>query len=104
MNVTELNESGFENAVLRETGCALVDFYADWCAPCKSFAPTVERFANESGDRVKVYKVNTDDCPALTETYKIRSIPTVCVFKGGEMVARATGVKSLRELRELAGK
>ena len=81
---------------------ALVDFYADWCGPCKMLAPLIEELAGELTD-VKVGKVNVDEQQQLARQYRIMSIPTLMLFKNGEMVRREVGGKSKEEILEMIG-
>ena len=77
----------FEEEVLNSDLPVLVDFYADWCGPCKMMAPIVEKLAEEYDGKIKVGKCNTDDNMPLTQKYRVASIPTFIIFKGGEAVA-----------------
>lgn len=79
----------------------LVDFYADWCGPCRMMAPTVEQLAEELADTVIVGKLNVDDCQELAMKYKVMSIPTLILFKGGEAAGKRIGVQSKEEIMEL---
>lgn len=86
-----INDENFKELVLEAKVPVLVDFFADWCGPCKMMAPVVEELANELGDKAKVYKVNVDDSPETAETYGIMSIPTFMVFKDGAPVKTQVG-------------
>ena len=88
----KINVQNFENEVLNNAGTVLVDFYADWCGPCKMVAPIVEEIANERED-ISVGKVNVDESGALAMRYGIVSIPTLMVFKNGEETARIVGFR-----------
>jgi thioredoxin 1 len=92
-----LNQTDFENAVLGSSEPVLVDFYAEWCGPCKAVAPVVDRLA---GLGQAVCKVDIDEHPELATRYGVNSIPTLLVFKDGEVVSRFVGVQSERKLRE----
>jgi len=88
-----LDESNFEQEVLRSQGVTLVDFWADWCGPCQAFAPTLEAIARDlSGARVG--KIDVDAQPALAARYEVLSIPTLLFFRDGELVDRVVGVAS----------
>lgn len=86
-----INDENFKELVLEAKVPVLVDFFADWCGPCKMMAPVVEELANELGDKAKVYKINVDDSPETAETYGIMSIPTFMVFKDGAPVKTQVG-------------
>lgn len=85
-------ESGFQSDVLDSSQPILVDFWAEWCGPCHVMAPVIDDLATEFAGRVTVGKVNVDDEPALAAQYSIRSIPTLLVFKDGQLVDQAVGV------------
>ncbi len=97
----EVNESSFNAEIAN--GLTVADFWAPWCGPCRSQTPILEQFAQKHADKVNVIKVNTDENDALCRAYGIMSIPTIIVFKNGELVARAVGVQSLENLAKLAG-
>jgi thioredoxin 1 len=84
----------FESAVLKADKPVLVDFYADWCGPCRMLAPTIEKLAKEYQGRVIVAKVNVDSLPALASQYGIQGIPAVFVFNKGQVVQRLVGLRS----------
>lgn len=97
----ELDASNFS----AEINCELpvvVDFWAPWCGPCRSQTPILEQFAQKYDGKVKVCKVNTDTNPELANKFGIMSIPTIMVFKDGEISARAVGVQSIDNLAKLA--
>ena len=98
----KLNNESFEKEILNGNGMALVDFYADWCGPCKMLAPTIEEIANERTD-LTVGKINVDETPELAVKYGVMSIPTVIIFKDGVEVTRSVGFKSKQELLGLLG-
>lgn len=91
-NVRELTESSFEESVLKSEVPVLVDFWAVWCGPCRMITPIVESLAAKWGEKVKVGKVNVDDHPAIAERFQIMSIPTLMLFKNGQVVERVVGV------------
>ena len=99
--MTELNNNNFENETQSDLP-VVVDFWAPWCGPCRSQTPILEQFADKYAGKVKVCKVNTDQNEALAAR-GIMSIPTIMVFRGGEVTARAVGVQSADNLAKLAG-
>ena len=102
MAVNKLISDIFEEKVLKSEKPVLVDFYADWCGPCKMLAPVVEQLSNES-DAYEVYKLNVDDAPDLAARYGVMSIPTLIVFKGGEAAERSVGVQSKAMIAKMLG-
>lgn len=92
--------ANFEAEVLESDLPVLVDFYADWCGPCKMMAPIVEQMAEEYDGKIKVGKCNTDENMPLTQKYRVASIPTFIVFKGGEPVATYMGAMPADDLRD----
>ncbi|MEE8450525.1 MAG: thioredoxin [Thermoguttaceae bacterium] len=99
-NVNELTDANFEAEVLKSSEPVLVDFWAPWCGPCRMIGPVVEELATENGDSVKVGKVNIDDNPDTAAGYGVSSIPTLMIFKGGEVVDRFVGVQQKTRLQE----
>ena len=93
MSVTKLTVDTFEKEALAAGKPVLVDFYADWCGPCKMLAPVVEEIAGES-EQYRVCKLNVDDAPDIAARYGVMSIPTLIVFKNGEAAGRTVGVQS----------
>lgn len=97
----EVTTNSFSKEVLESNIPVVVDFWAPWCGPCRSQTPILQNFATEMGDKVKVCKVNTDDEPALAAQYNIMSIPTIIVFKNGQIANRAVGVQSILNLKKM---
>ena len=93
MSVTKLNAQSFDQKVLHSDKPVLVDFYADWCGPCKMLSPVVDEIAGES-DAYRVCKINVDDAPEIAARYRVMSIPTLIVFRSGDAAARTVGVQS----------
>ena len=98
MSVLKLTSENFEEEVKKSNKTVIVDFYADWCGPCKMMSPVIDNIAEELGDSVKVGKVNTDENMELAEEYGIMSIPTIMIFKDGQVVKEFNGVTSKSEL------
>jgi thioredoxin 1 len=90
-DVLELSDDTFESEILKSETPALVDFWAVWCGPCRQIAPTVEALAAEYKGKLKVAKINIDDHQLTPQRYNIRSIPTLLVFKGGQVVGQIIG-------------
>lgn len=88
---TAVTDSSFEQEVLKASVPVLVDFHAVWCGPCKAMAPALDQVAQEMLGKVKVVKIDVDENPAVTGKYGIRAMPTLILFKGGEVAAQHTG-------------
>ncbi len=99
-NVNEFSDANFEAEVLKSSQPVLVDFWAPWCGPCRAIAPLVEELASENGDSVKVGKLNVDDSPTTAGGFGVSSIPTLMLFKDGEVVDRFVGVQPKNRLQE----
>lgn len=89
-----LTDSNFEQEVIKSSQPVLVDFFADWCGPCKMQAPIIEQLAEEVDDKAKIGKLDVDANPATAQKYEVMSIPTLIIFKGGQPVERLTGLQS----------
>lgn len=94
----EINETSFATEVLNASQPVLVDFWAEWCGPCKMLAPALDEIAREQAGRAKVVKVNVDDNPGLAARYGIQSIPTLLYFAGGEVRGQTIGVASKKAI------
>lgn len=103
-NILEFSDQNFEQEVLGSDKPVLVDFWAEWCAPCRMIAPTVEAIAGEYEGRAKVGKLNVDENQSVTSRYNIRSIPTLLVFKNGEIREQLVGTTSKDNLAKLLDK
>ena len=93
-NVIELNDSNFDDEVFKSDLPVLVDFWAEWCRPCKMIAPSVEKISEEYSDKLKVGKLDVDSNPNISSTFGIRSIPTLLIFKNGSPVDQIVGAVS----------
>lgn len=101
-SVTILDKDTFDGAIAK--GLVVVDFYADWCSPCRMLAPVLEETAEKLGDKVTICKINVDEARDLGQKYEIRNIPNVCIFRDGELVDRILGFKPVEEFIELISK
>ena len=95
----EFNKDNFEE-ILKSEQPVLVDFWAPWCGPCQMMGPIIEELSSEMGEKAKVGKVNIDENPAIAEKYGIMSIPTIIIFKKGEIAKQMIGVQSKENLKE----
>lgn len=98
--INVFNEENFEEQVLNSDKTTIVDFYADWCGPCKMMSPIIDSIAEEKSDSLKVGKVNVDENQELAMKYNIMSIPTVLIFKNGNISKTFIGVTSKEEILE----
>ena len=99
--ISDVADATFESEVLKSTTPVLVDFWAEWCGPCKAIAPIVKEIADDNGDKLKVVKINIDESPQTPGTYGIRSIPTILMFKDGQVVSQLTGARPKGDFQEL---
>ena len=100
MSVINVTESNFEEEVLKSVKKVIVDFYADWCGPCKMMSPIIDEIADEQGDNVKVVKVNLDENINLADKYEVMSIPTIIVFNNGQILKTFVGVTPKEQIIE----
>ena len=98
--IVHTTDSSFEADVLHSEKTVLLDFWAEWCGPCKMIAPILDEAANEYEDRVSIVKLNIDENPNTPQKFGIRSIPTLMIFKGGEVQAQKLGAMSKSQLTE----
>jgi thioredoxin 1 len=100
MGVGKVSDSNFDAEVLKSSGPVVVDFWAEWCGPCKMIAPALEEIAGSLGDKVKIVKLNVDENPATAQKYGIMSIPTLMLFKNGELASRQVGAAPRQKLEQ----
>lgn len=95
----QINDNNFESEVLQNAGVVVVDFYADWCMPCKMLAPVIEEIEGELKE-AKFVKINVDDSPVTANTYRVASIPTIKIFKNGELKDSKVGFNPKEVIKE----
>lgn len=99
-NITPVNESEFDGQVLSANTPVLVDFWAEWCGPCRALTPVLEEVATEMGEQVAIVKVNVDENGGLAQKYGIRGIPTMIFFNKGEVAKTLVGVQPKEEIKK----
>ncbi len=97
-NIVHISDASFENDVLKSNVPVLVDYWAEWCGPCKMIAPILEEITGDYQGKLKIAKVNVDENPQVTQKYGIRSIPTLMMFKDGNVQAQKVGAMSKSQL------
>jgi thioredoxin 1 len=103
-NVQTFTDGNFDDSVLKSGAPVLVDFWAEWCGPCKRLGPTVDALATDYAGKVTVGKMNIDDNPKVPERYQIRGIPTILIFKGGQVVESVIGLAQKDDLKKVIDK
>jgi thioredoxin 1 len=98
-SIVTLTQTNFENDVIKELRPVLVDFWAEWCGPCKMISPIIDELASDFDGKVKFGKVNVDEAQELAAQYGIRAVPTILIFHGGEVVDQLVGLRSKRDLK-----
>lgn len=101
--VTNLTDATFDEVVNSASAPVVVDFWAEWCGPCKMIAPILDEIATEQGDSVKITKLNVDENPSIAQRFGVMSIPTLLVFRDGEVDKRIVGAKGKMQLLEEIG-
>lgn len=100
-NLITITTDNFESEVLKAEQPVMVDFWATWCGPCKMVSPLIDELADEFAGRAKVGKINVDEQMELAERYKVMTIPTVMIFKGGEIVDKSVGARSKSDFADM---
>ncbi len=99
-----VTDSTFESEVLNSPTPVLVDFWAEWCQPCRMLAPHLDKVAAEQGEKLKVVKLNVDENPKMMQQFHIRGIPTLILFKEGQPVETIVGFKPAKDISEIVGR
>src|SRR5437868_2154133 len=100
MAVGKVSDADFDAEVLKAGNPVVVDFWAEWCGPCRSIAPALEEISGSLGDKVKIVKLNVDENPRTAQKYGIMSIPTLMIFKNGELASRQVGATHKAKLEQ----
>ena len=102
--IAEVTDQNFDGEVLQSDLPVVVDFWAEWCAPCRAIAPIIGELAGEYADRVKIVKMNVDESPQTPGRYGVRAIPTILAFQGGQVVGQLQGARPRADFDELVTK
>jgi thioredoxin 1 len=102
--IVTFTDGNFDSDVLKAGTPVLVDFWAEWCGPCRAMGPTIDALATDYGEKVTIGKLNVDENPSVTTRYMVRGIPTVMLFKGGELVDQVVGLVDKGSLKQLVDK
>jgi thioredoxin 1 len=98
--VDKVTDATFDQAVLKASGPVVVDFWAEWCGPCRMIVPALEEISNSLDGKVKILKLNVDENPATAAKYGVMSIPTLMLFKGGQLASRQVGAAPKQKLEQ----
>jgi thioredoxin 1 len=98
--VDKVTDATFDQAVLKASGPVVVDFWAEWCGPCRMISPALEEISNSLNGKVTILKLNVDDNPATAAKYGVMSIPTLMLFKGGQLASRQVGAAPKQKLEQ----
>jgi len=100
MAIGKVSDADFESEVLQSSGPVVVDFWAEWCGPCRQIAPALEEIAGSLNGRVRIVKLNVDENPQTASKYGVMSIPTLMIFKNGELASRQVGAAPRQKLEQ----
>ena len=103
-DITEVTDQNFEAEVLQSDKPAIIDFWAEWCAPCRQIAPVIKELAAQYGDQVKIVKMDIDANPATPGRYGVRAIPTILAFQGGQVVEQLQGARPKADFEDMVKK
>ena len=104
MAIQETSDTGFDADVLQSSVPVVVDFFADWCGPCRMLAPVLQEIGTEMGEKIKVVKLNIDTSPGIPSQYGVRSIPTLVIFQNGQAVSTKVGLVPKNKISEWINK
>lgn len=99
-NVLQITEENFKNEVLDSGSVVLIDFYADWCGPCKMMHKTIEEIGQSASDKLKVCKANIENCSNIVSDYNISAVPSLLFFKDGKVIKRSIGLRSKNDIEQ----
>ena len=103
-DVAEVTDQTFDTEVLQSERPTIIDFWAEWCAPCRAIEPIVKEFASEYGERVNIVKMDIDANPGVPGRFGVRSIPTILAFQGGQVVQQLVGARPKKDFEEMVAK